>query len=152
VLVNVGLCSRHLVFRQRSICFETYRCVVDMFHVAIVNEFNLICGVVRRSRYPRGLRRRSAVARLVRLWVRNPPGAWIFFCYECCVLSGRGLCDEQITGPVESYRLWCVVGCNLETSQNRPRPTRGKKSVTCLEVQFWYSLVGTKMSLICQPR
>jgi hypothetical protein len=26
-----------------------------------------------------------------------------------CVLSGRGLCDELITRPEESYRLWCVV-------------------------------------------
>jgi len=24
-------------------------------------------------------------------------------------LSGRGLCDELITRPEESYRLWCVV-------------------------------------------
>jgi len=26
-----------------------------------------------------------------------------------CVLSGRGLCDELITHPEESYRLWCVL-------------------------------------------
>jgi len=32
------------------------------------------------------------------------------------VLSGRGLCDELITRPEESYRLWCVVMCDLETS------------------------------------
>jgi len=25
------------------------------------------------------------------------------------VLSGRGLCDELIARPEESYRLWCVV-------------------------------------------
>ena len=35
-------------------------------------------------------------------------------CCECCVLSGRGLCDELITRPEESYRLWCVVVCDLE--------------------------------------
>ena len=29
-------------------------------------------------------------------------------CCECCVLSGRGLCDGPITRPEESYRLWCV--------------------------------------------
>ena len=33
-----------------------------------------------------------------------------------CELSGRGLCDELITRPEESYRLWCVVECDLETS------------------------------------
>jgi len=31
-------------------------------------------------------------------------------------LSGRGLCDELITRPEESYWLWCVV-CDLETSR-----------------------------------
>ena len=33
------------------------------------------------------------------------------------MLSGRGLCDELITRPEESYRLCCVVVCNLETSR-----------------------------------
>ena len=33
------------------------------------------------------------------------------------MLSGRGLCDEKITRPEESYRMWCVVVCNLETSR-----------------------------------
>ena len=32
------------------------------------------------------------------------------------MLSGRGLCDELITRPEESYRLWCIV-CDLETSR-----------------------------------
>jgi hypothetical protein len=29
------------------------------------------------------------------------------------LLPGRGLCDKLITRPVESYRLWCVVMCDL---------------------------------------
>jgi len=33
------------------------------------------------------------------------------------VLSGRGLCDELIARPEESYRLCCVVVCDLETSR-----------------------------------
>jgi len=38
-------------------------------------------------------------------------------------LSGRGLCDELITRPEESYRLWCVVVCDLENSRmRRPWP------------------------------
>ena len=32
----------------------------------------------------------------------------------CCVLSGRGLCDELITRPEKSYRLWCAIVCDLE--------------------------------------
>jgi len=38
----------------------------------------------------------------------------MFVCVECCVLSCRGLCDELITRPEDSYRLWCVVVCDLE--------------------------------------
>ena len=60
---------------------------------------------------------RPAAAHLLKSWVRIPPGAWIFVCCECRVLSGRDLCDELITCPEESYRLWCVVVCDLETSR-----------------------------------
>jgi hypothetical protein len=38
----------------------------------------------------------------------------MFVCCECCVLSDRGLCDELITRPEESYRMWRVVVCDLE--------------------------------------
>jgi hypothetical protein len=70
-----------------------------------------------RSQRPRGLRCRSAAARVLRSWVRIPPGTWIFVCCECCVLSGRSLCNELITRPEESYQLWCVVVCDLKTSR-----------------------------------
>jgi hypothetical protein len=33
------------------------------------------------------------------------------------VLSGRGLCDGPISRPEKSYRLWCVIVCDLETSR-----------------------------------
>jgi hypothetical protein len=62
-------------------------------------------------------------------------------CCECCVLSGRGLCDELITRPEESYRLWCAM-CDLEKQtswRRRPRPTRGlsckeKKMYVCIHI------------------
>jgi len=40
-------------------------------------------------------------------------------CCEFCVLSGRDLCDGLITRPEESYRLWCVVVCDQESSNTR---------------------------------
>jgi len=44
----------------------------------------------------------------------------------CYVLSGRGLCEEMITRPEESYRLWCVVVYDLETPRMwRPWPSGG---------------------------
>jgi hypothetical protein len=46
----------------------------------------------------------------------------MYVCCECCVLSGRGLCDELITRPEEFYRLWSDVVCDLETS-----------SITCFD-------------------
>ena len=73
-------------------------------------------GRLCRSPWPRGLRRRSLAARLLRLWVRIPPRAWIFVCCKWCVLSGRGLCDGLIIRSEESYRMWRVVVCNQETS------------------------------------
>jgi len=82
-----------------------------------------------RSHWTRGLRRRSTGARLLGLWVRIPPRAWMFVCCECCVLSGRGLCDGLITRPEESYRLWCVVMCDLETSRmRRPWPALSRSA------------------------
>ena len=53
----------------------------------------------------------------------------MFVCCECCVLSGRCLCDELITRPEESYRLCCVVVCDLETSRIRkPWPALGRSA------------------------
>jgi hypothetical protein len=50
----------------------------------------------------------------------------MFVSCECCVLSGRGLCDGPIPRPEESYQLWRVSECDLETSKRRrPRPTGG---------------------------
>jgi hypothetical protein len=38
---------------------------------------------------------------------------------DVCVLllSGSGLCDGLILRPEESYRLWCVIVSDLETSR-----------------------------------
>jgi hypothetical protein len=85
----------------------------DFFRIYSFSVSHQICGISNCeqthcwSQRPRGLRLRSAAARLLRLWVRIPPGG-MGVCCECCVLSGRGLCDELITCPEESYRLWCV--------------------------------------------
>jgi len=55
---------------------------------------------------------------LARIVGSNPAGGKDV-CVESCVLSDRGLCDGSITRPEESYRLWCVVVCDLETSRMR---------------------------------
>jgi hypothetical protein len=47
-----------------------------------------------------------------RLWVRISSGEWMSVYCEFCVLSGRGLCFM-------SFRLWCVVVCEIEASRRR---------------------------------
>jgi hypothetical protein len=66
--------------------------------------FDLVTRVVVGgwSQWPRGLRHWSAATPLLKLWVRIAPEAWMFV---CCVFSGRGLCDELIPLPEETYQL-----------------------------------------------
>jgi hypothetical protein len=73
-------------------------CPAVTFH--LINQY--LCSFPctnSRSQWPRGLRRRSAGARLLRLRVRIPPMAWMFVCCECCVLSGRGLLSPADHSP-----------------------------------------------------
>jgi hypothetical protein len=49
----------------------------------------------------------------------------MFVCCECCVLSCRGLCDGLITCPEESYRLWRIVVCDQETSNEDAKARYG---------------------------
>jgi hypothetical protein len=54
-------------------------------------------------------------------------------CCECCVLSGRGLCDGSITHP-EEFTECGVSECDRVNSQRSSRPTkavepREKKSI-----------------------
>jgi len=68
-----------------------------------------------RSQWPHGLRRRSATAGLLRLWVRIQPSAWTFVYCECCVLSGRGLrrADHSSRGVLPTVVRRCVWSRNL---------------------------------------
>ena len=50
-------------------------------------------------------------------------------------MSGRGLCDELITRPEESYRLCCVVVCDLETSR-MGAPYIYINDISCLRVNY----------------
>jgi len=54
------------------------------------------------------------------------------------VLSGRGLCDGLITRPEDSYRLWRVVVCDQETSNE--------------EAKAFYGAVGNTTKRVVTPR
>jgi hypothetical protein len=73
-----------------------YTFKVNLFRrkVATLPDFNQLwllldlyySTICRSLQWPRGLRRRSSAARLLRLWVRIPPGAWMFSVVSvvCC--------------------------------------------------------------------
>jgi hypothetical protein len=67
------------------------------------------------SQLPLDLKRESSAARLLEMRIRIPTGAWMSVSYECCVLSGRGLCVGLITRP-ESRTECGVSECYLEAS------------------------------------
>jgi hypothetical protein len=73
--------------------------------------------------------RATVAARLLGLWVRMSPGAWMFISCECCVLAGRGVCDELITRPESVLPTVVIVVYDLETSRmRRPCPALGSSA------------------------
>jgi hypothetical protein len=82
---------------------------VNKVHVSLLLQSNCVLPLrtcVKYKNHACGLMRESTAARLRRLRVRIPPEeAWMSVSCECCVLSGRGLCDGLVTRPEESYRL-----------------------------------------------
>ena len=90
----------------------------------------------RRTQWPSGISRGSAADRLLGFWFWIPPGVCLL--WLLCVLSGTGLCNGPITRLGESYRLWCVILSDAETSRmRRPWPALGccaqkkKKTTSC---------------------
>jgi hypothetical protein len=77
---------------------------------------------------PRGLRCGFAGARLLRSRVRISAGTWMSLSSECCILSGRGLFDELITRPEESYWMWFVYDREASTTR-RPWPSRSCRAM-----------------------
>jgi len=145
--------QRFITVIQKAICFSCTK------HVA----FQITAGTIKCFA---GLSGRA-------VWGLRPLACWdcgfefhrrhgCIVCCDCHVLAGRGLCDELITYPEESYRLWCVVVCDLETSwMRRPWPTGGchakdkqtnKQTIKCfygrlvlllrivLTLREWYTL------------
>jgi len=60
-----------------------------------------------RSQWPRGLSRRSSAARLLRLWVRTPLGAWMFVCCQVEVSATDWLLVQR--SPTECGASMCMI-------------------------------------------
>jgi hypothetical protein len=85
ILTNCGALCRF------SVCESSVREIpllldsLEVFLLLVLLKFRLILSTTCRSQWPRGLRRRSSAARLLRLWVPIPPGG-MDVCCECCVV------------------------------------------------------------------
>ena len=101
-----------------------YNCTIFRLHKMQVLKQTasdkLLCtrfySLQRRSQWPRGLRRRSAAARLLGLWVRIPPVAWMFVCLVSVVC-----CQVEVSATswslVQKSPTDCGASvCDLETS------------------------------------
>ena len=87
-----------------------------LYHVYYYIISVLLC----RSQWPRSLRRRSAAARLLRSWVRIPPGAWISVCCECCVC-----CQVEVSATIWSLVQRSSNDFGVSLCMRRPWPTGG---------------------------
>jgi hypothetical protein len=73
-------------------------------------------------------------------------------CVLYCVLSGRGLCDELITRPDESYRLWRFVVCDQETSwATEGHSLRWAAQPEKMNVHIWTVFVPLKIATSLVP-
>jgi hypothetical protein len=124
-LGRLPIWTNELLFAKQKHSMPSYRCFMGTKTNSSLSQWS------------RGLSHRSTAARLLRLWVRIPPGAWLSVCCEWCVLWDRSLCDELITRPEEFYRLLCVVVCDLETSwMRRPWPVLGRSATKKVLIVF----------------
>jgi len=103
-LISVFLWSINMQSANMFWCWKSFGSFFVTIRAFSVLMYKRICWL----QWPRGLRCRSTAACLLISWVWVPRGAWM----SCLLCVVRSLCDELITCPEESYRLWCVV-CDL---------------------------------------
>ena len=112
--------TRHFIdrFTSRDNTCGLYSAVIGLYFGGSgyihIYEYKDYCP----SQWPRGLRRRSAAARLLRLWVWIPPGAWMFVCCECCVLRRA---DHSSRGVLPTVARHCVWSRNLVNEEAMAR-------------------------------
>jgi hypothetical protein len=122
--------ERHLFLHFNKFCriskrLNCFRVTVTLNFITVFPRFVLIPVAARSKAWVCG---RS----LAGIAGSNPPppqGAWQSLSCECCVLSGRGLCDGPITRLEESYRMWCIWVWSRNLRIRRPRPTRGCRAM-----------------------
>jgi hypothetical protein len=98
----------------RPVHYYSYQCLDE------ISSLYLQCSLM--PDFWSNLKRGSATACWLGLWVQILPGAWVSVCCDCCMLSGRGLCVRPIPRPDESCQVWCVFSVIM--IMRRPWPSR----------------------------
>jgi len=96
------------VVEESSLSQRFFRCVPRIPGDPWIYSCN---GYFCRSQWPRGLRRRSATARLLRLWVRIPTGGMdVCLLWVLCVVRQRSLrrADHSSSGVLPTVISRCV--------------------------------------------
>jgi hypothetical protein len=113
------------VWREKISCLfqESKAKHVNVYpcYLEVINLYQIYC----RSQWPRGLRRRSTAARLLRSWFRISPGAWMFVCCVCVVcwqveVSATSWLLVQ-RSPTDCGAWLCVIKKPRERGGHSPR-------------------------------
>jgi hypothetical protein len=88
---------------------EGWKCIVA--HHLLFSADVLMCWIEAYSPIRCDLRRRSAAARLLRLWVRFPQSAWMFVCCVCCQVN--------VSATVWSLVQRSLTGCGASLVWSR---------------------------------
>ena len=140
-------------------CFVCFHPTWVLLEVYWSNQIKLPILQYFQSQWPRGLRRRSAAARLLRLCVRISTGAWMFVASVVCYQVEVSATNWSL---VQRSPTDCGA-CDLETSRiRRPWPAlgrsaTGKKNTVVLKSQLifknaWPCLVQRIISFLASLR
>jgi hypothetical protein len=112
-----------------------------MISTRMITLMNLLKS--RRSQWPYCLRRGSTAFRLVGLWVRIPPGAWLSLLSVCQIeVSATGLITLE-----ESYRVWCVWVWSWSLDNEE---ARGCWTLTNFHSHFFCINLWCSRKIMCQ--
>jgi hypothetical protein len=121
-------CTRfHISLWKLSMCVSSLPFVLHAHPFHFIQLLSLrIFDQHSRSRWPPGLRRRSAAERFLGSWVRIPPGAWMFVLYSVCVVRYRSLLRTDPSSRGVLPTVVCVWVWSNEKSQKPTMPTLNK--------------------------
>jgi hypothetical protein len=112
----------------------------SLWFTVIIYHSYAIC-VCCRSQWPRGLRRRSAAARLLRSWFRIPPGAWMSVVSVVC-------CQVEVSATSWPLVQKSPTDCGASLCVIQKSHLRGVKHQSWLNIQIRRYITGC---ISCMP-